>query len=248
MRGRAIASRYHGAVQYRPRAITLDLDDTLWPIAPAIAHAERALDDWLRTHAPRTAARWPVPAMRELRDRVARDNPRLSHDFSSQRRLSLAIALEAAGDDPALAVPAFAAYFEARHRVELYPDVPDALHRIARHVPVAALSNGNAELDRIGLDPHFVFQLSAREHGALKPAPCIFHAACARLGLPPRDVLHVGDDPHMDVAGAVGAGLPACWINRHGTRWEHPDTRPHLEFSDLAALADWLEAAPALPE
>ncbi|MBB5014789.1 HAD-IA family hydrolase [Rehaibacterium terrae] len=233
---------------HRPRAITLDLDDTLWPIGPAIARAEAALDAWLRAHAPRTAARWPVPAMRELRDRVARDNPQLAHDYSAQRRLSLALALEAAGDDPALADAAFAAYFAARHEVELYDDALDALRRIARRVPIAALSNGNAELARIGLDAHFVFQLSAREHGAAKPSPCIFHAACARLGEPAHAVLHVGDDPHMDVVGAIGAGLSACWINRHGAPWVHPGARPHLEFSDLAALADWLEADAPAPE
>ena len=33
------------------RAITLDLDDTLWPIWPTIARAERALQDWLRARA-----------------------------------------------------------------------------------------------------------------------------------------------------------------------------------------------------
>ena len=37
------------------RAITLDLDDTLWPIWPTIARAEQALQDWLRHRAPRTA-------------------------------------------------------------------------------------------------------------------------------------------------------------------------------------------------
>ena len=36
------------------RAITLDLDDTLWPVAPTIAGAERAMQDWLGERAPRT--------------------------------------------------------------------------------------------------------------------------------------------------------------------------------------------------
>ena len=54
------------------RAITLDLDDTLWPIAPAIDRAEAALDAWLLAHAPRAAARWPLSARRTLRDAVDR--------------------------------------------------------------------------------------------------------------------------------------------------------------------------------
>jgi putative hydrolase of the HAD superfamily len=36
-------------------AITLDLDDTLWPVAPTIAGAEQDLFDWLCAHAPKTA-------------------------------------------------------------------------------------------------------------------------------------------------------------------------------------------------
>ena len=31
-----------------PRAITLDLDDTLWPVGPTLVAAERVLSDWLR--------------------------------------------------------------------------------------------------------------------------------------------------------------------------------------------------------
>ena len=40
----------------RIRAITLDLDDTLWPVWPTIHRAEDVLRAWLDTHAPRTAA------------------------------------------------------------------------------------------------------------------------------------------------------------------------------------------------
>ena len=39
----------------RIRAITIDLDDTLWPIWPTITRAERVLLDWLTHHAPATA-------------------------------------------------------------------------------------------------------------------------------------------------------------------------------------------------
>ena len=75
------------------RAITFDLDDTLWPIAPVMLRAEPQLDAWLRAHCPRTADAYPVETMRVLRDRVAEENPHLAHDFSAQRRLSLRAAL-----------------------------------------------------------------------------------------------------------------------------------------------------------
>ena len=232
--------RYHARMR-TPLAITLDLDDTVWPIGPVIARAELALDAWLREHAPATARRWPAEAMRALRERIGRERTDLAHDFTQQRRLVLAHALADSGDDPALAGGAFAAFFAARNAVECYPDAIDALHRLAARVPVAALTNGNADLAAIGLHGHFSFCLGAREHGRPKPSACIFHAACDRLGVAPADVLHVGDDAALDVGGAARAGLSTCWINRDGRAWPLDDVRPDLEFATLGALADWLE-------
>ena len=231
------------------RAITLDLDDTIWPIAPVMVRAESVLGAWLREHAPRTAARWPLVAMRALRDEVADSHPQLAHDFTRQRLITLERMLREAGDDVALVQPAFDAFFAARCQVEHYDDSLDALDRLAARVPLAALSNGNADLERIGLMHVFAFQLGAREHGAAKPAASIFHAACAQLGCAPAQVLHVGDDIEMDVAGAQRAGLRSCWINRaaadgHCRDWPGDLPRPDLEVPTLAALADWLEADP----
>ena len=235
---------------FLPRAITLDLDDTIWPIAPVIPRAEAALHAWLQEHAPRTAGYWTVESSRALRDAVAAEHPHLGHDFTRQRMITLERMLEAAGDDVALAEPAFEAFFAARCEVTHYDDSVAALERLAARVPLAALSNGNACLTRIGLMPLFRFQLGAREHGAAKPAASIFHAACAQLGVAPAQVLHVGDDVEMDVVGAHRAGLRTCWINRPddaGTvrAWPRADVRPDLEFTTLAALADWLDATHA---
>jgi len=43
------------------KAISLDLDDTLWPIWPAIERAEKALEHWLNRQAPMTAALFANP-------------------------------------------------------------------------------------------------------------------------------------------------------------------------------------------
>lgn len=231
------------AMPFCPRAITLDLDDTLWPIMPVIEHAEAILHAWLGEHAPRAAARYSVPALRMLRDRIAHENPHLSHDYSHQRLLSLRHALAESGHDPAQAELAYEVFFAARNQVQPYPDVINALTRISARLPVAALTNGNADLSRTPLASHFRFQLGAREHGAAKPDASIFLAACERLGHAPAEVLHVGDDPHLDVAGAHGAGLRTCWINRTHATWPSQHADPHLTFTDLTALADWLEAS-----
>ena len=53
--------------------------------------------------------------------------------------------------------------------MDFYPDAHDGLQRIAAHLPIAALTNGNADLAAIGIASLVRFQLGAREYGAAKP-------------------------------------------------------------------------------
>lgn len=223
------------------RAVTLDLDDTLWPVMPALVEAEHCVDRWLRQHHPEVADAWPIEAMRELRDRVARENEHLSHDFSEQRRLTIRHAFAACGIDDAPVDALWSIYYAARNNVQLFPDSLPALERIAAQMPLASISNGNADLQVIGLHHLFHARLSASGVGIAKPDARIFLAAADALGVQPHEILHVGDDPLLDVVGARDAGLMTAWINRTGERWSHGPA-PDLEFTDMTALADWIEA------
>jgi putative hydrolase of the HAD superfamily len=228
----------------RIRAITLDLDDTLWPIGPVMLRAEQRLDAWLRANCPPVADAWPIPAMRALRDRIADENPDLAHDFTSQRLLCLRAALQPHGYGDVHVEAAFAEFYAARNEVECYADALPALERLAARYPLVSLSNGNADLERIGLARFFHFSISSRSFGKAKPAAEIFHAACAGLGLPGDEVLHVGDDVLTDVVGASEAGLRSAWLNRSGAVWDHA-RQPDLIASDLNELAALLERAEA---
>jgi putative hydrolase of the HAD superfamily len=222
------------------RALTLDLDDTLWPIAPAIERAEQAMHDWLIRHAPATASRFDIAALRARREALARRQPELAHDFSAMRRESLRLALLEAGDDEALADQAFEVFFAARHELAFYPEVVDALQRLASRYPLMALSNGNAEIARTALAPWFSGALSAREFGVGKPDPRIFHEACRRLGCAPAEVLHVGDDLALDVLAARDAGLQAFWLRRGECEPSDADAHGVAAVSCLKTLADRL--------
>jgi len=225
-----------------PKALSLDLDDTLWPIWPVIEKAEQALADFLAERCPKTAKKYPVREMRALRDRIAADYPQFAHDFTHQRRLSLAHALRSAGEDEIHVEDAFNAFYAARNRVDFYPDALHALERLAARWPLAALTNGNADLAAIGIAHRFAATITAREAGHAKPDAPIFYATCKRLGVQPFEVLHVGDDPWMDVMGAAGVGMRTCWINRREERWPSDLPPPDLHFRTLAELADWLDS------
>lgn len=224
------------------RAITLDLDDTLWPFPPIGERVEQVLQEWLRENSPSTARLFPIAAMRQLRERVFHDNPHLAHDLSALRRISLEIALRESGGALQRLDEVFEVFYAVRNQVEFYPDTLEALERLHARVPLASLSNGNADLQRIGLADRFAARLHAREFGAAKPETSFFHAACDALRLPPEQVLHVGDHVDLDVVGAARAGLRSCWLNRDGAQWPHEHLRPDLEFTTLTELADWLDA------
>ncbi len=224
------------------KALTLDLDDTLWPVWPAIERAEHELHAWLAQNASATARRFDVAALRGLREAVAAENPHWGHDFTRMRRESLVRALTLAGDDAALADPAFDIFFAARNRVELYPDTRPALEALARRWPIVALTNGNADLRGIGLAAHFTATVSAREFGVGKPDARIFHEACRLARALPHEVLHVGDDWALDVAGAHAAGLRSAWMRREGDVPMPAGTAcADCVVRDLNELVAWLD-------
>ena len=225
-------------------ALTLDLDDTLWPVGPTIARADTLMWQWLGRHAPATHGARDGATLAALRAAVARERPDWAHDMSAMRLETVRRALLAAGDDPALAEPAFEVFYSERQRVALYDDVLPALARLAARWPLVALSNGNADVRRVpGLAPFFHAALSARELGVGKPAPEAFAEACRRAGASPARTLHIGDDPALDVDGALAAGLQAAWVQRpDALASRRPFGTPQHEVSRLDVLADRLGA------
>ena len=134
------------------KAITLDLDDTLWPILPTIERCERLLHTWLQEQAPATALLLTDPHVRrELRETTAQQWPDLAHDLASLRREAIRMALQRAGDEPDLAEPAFAVFHAARMQVDLFEDARPGLASLAQRYPILALSNGSADVHQVGV-------------------------------------------------------------------------------------------------
>jgi HAD superfamily hydrolase (TIGR01509 family) len=222
------------------RAITLDLDDTLWPIWPCIERAEKVLHAWLLKYAPATAALYADPhARRSIREATELQWAAQAHDLSVLRRESIRLALERAGDDTDLADPAFDLFFAERMRVELFDDAIATLEWMAARWPIYAVSNGNADVNKVGLSAYFKGSVSARDAGVGKPDPRIFHAAAKALDLPPEAILHVGDDAALDVLGALSVGMQAVWVNRAEHLWSYAQ-HPHATVASLTELRDLL--------
>ena len=220
-----------------PRVISLDLDDTLWPVAPVIAAAETALLAWLRAHHPRAAHGHDIASMQHLRARVAERFPAQSHDLSFLRRQALAEQFSAAGyNEAAAAETAFEIFLGERNRVVFYDDARPALERLRSKYRLFAVSNGNADLERVGLGGLFEGHVTASAAGAAKPDARIFAHLTRLAGVAPHEVLHIGDDPLADVIGATRAGMQAVWINREAREWPTQFAPPARTVTTLTEI------------
>lgn len=217
-------------------ALSFDLDDTLWEVAPVLARAEGVLGDWLAQRHPRVAELHTPATSRELRQAVAEAHPERAHDLSFVRTEALRRLAIAAGSPAHVAEEAFGVFHAARNDVQPYPEVDSALGELSSRFALYALSNGNADIHRTPLARHFRLGVSAAQAGAAKPDPRIFAHLFTSAGLDPGRVLHVGDDPVTDVSGAQRAGCRTVWVNRHGGAWPDGLAPPDATVSNLAEL------------
>jgi FMN hydrolase / 5-amino-6-(5-phospho-D-ribitylamino)uracil phosphatase len=224
------------------RAIAFDLDNTLWDVEPVLARAEARLFDWLQTHCPRITARLSNEDMRRAREQLARREPHNAHDFTYLRTAALAGHAREHGYDRSIAAAAFEIFLAARCEVEVFADVAPGLARLKRHYVLASLSNGNAELQRIGLDHLFALSLNARQVGAAKPDRRCFERLAQDLALAPAQLLYVGDDPHLDVEAARAAGLKTAWMNRRAHLWPAALAPAEFTITNCTELAEALQA------
>ena len=138
---------------------------------------------------------------------------------------------------PDFPLPDYRKRFERCYRLEVdergiqpKPGVPELLQLLrARGVPVAvatATRSGNAEraLEAAGLLDHLPVCVTGDQVAQSKPAPDVFLAAAARLGLAPELCIAV-EDSEVGARAAVAAGMWTLMV---------PDFRPPSE--ELAAM------------
>lgn len=223
------------------RAICFDLDNTFWDLDPVIPRAERTLYAWYAKHYPLVTQRFTLAAMLEIRRSTLRDMPEVAHDLTALRMSALRRIAEETGYKPEMADEAFKVFQKERNTVTLYNDVVPALKALASTYELYVLTNGNADLDVIGIRHHFGEVFTARDLGVAKPDPRIFAAVCEKSGLQPHQIAHVGDDPQNDIVAAAEAGLRTVWVNRDGREWEYKDHCPDYIAADLIELVNLLK-------
>jgi putative hydrolase of the HAD superfamily len=226
------------------KCITFDLDDTLWACAPVIMRAEQALYEWLAERYPRICAAHGIEDMRAQRQALLATRADLRHDMTALRREWITQLADESGYSRDMVEPAVAYFREHRNRVTLFEAAEPLLKRLRENYRLCAITNGNAQLDCIGVDHLFDFFVCSAEAGVAKPDAGIFHKALELAGAAPQAAVHVGDDPVSDILGAGRIGMRTIWYNPAWKPWpggRQPDAviRSLPEMEDV--VANWTD-------
>ncbi len=221
------------------RCVVFDLDDTLWPCEPTILNAETELYAWLESLYPRITDEYSLQGMREQRASFAIQNPHIAHDFTALRKQSLAYLAEKFDYPADLAIDGLAVFRQHRNKVTLYDDALPTLHTLNSHFKTGVITNGNADLEVIGLSDKFDFVVTAEDAGSAKPDQAIFDYARNKVNLEKHELLYVGDHPINDVLGSMNSGWRSLWFNPSNKSWLENIT-PDAEINMLGELPSLL--------
>ncbi|SEA83938.1 HAD-IA family hydrolase [Alkalimonas amylolytica] len=219
------------------QVLSFDLDDTLYDNAPVLRAAEQAMLQSLQQQLKPELQR-PLDYWSQLRWQLGQQQPDIRHDIGRWRLLGIEAGLIQLGladcEAGEIADLAYHAFWQARSRIQIQPEVRQLLEQLAGRYQLIAITNGNACIQRMGLGDLFEFSLQAGPDGRMKPFPDLFLAAAKRLQLSPQRILHIGDSHRADVMGALNAGCQAAWLDHHQSC---VSVLPHIRLTKLSQLA-----------
>ena len=228
--------------------VTFDLDNTLWDVDEVIRNAERVTRQWFDANVPELYATLKSDDFIAIRQRIVSEQPDLAHNLSKIRQAVFERAIATVGRDAGeaqrLAHEAFQLFLAERHKVIYYENALDILERLAERHTLGALTNGNADIARLGLSRFFRFAFSAADVGAAKPAPHMFRAGLTHAAALPHQMIHVGDTPIDDIDGAAQLGISTIWVNLDRRSEEAPPaTRTVHRLHDILQAIVEIEGA-----
>lgn len=237
----------NSAIRELPRAVLVDLDDTIvdgsavvdcWEVAcaccPPVVEPQAVLAEILRLR----DWYWSDP-VRHRQGRL---------DLSAARRHIAATALaNFACDAAGLADRIAERYDRCRdERMVLFPDAVEVLTWLRESgCRLALVTNGAATMQRqkiarFRLEPLFDVILVEGELGFGKPDERIYELALTELAAAPRDTWMIGDNLEWDVERPQKLGITGIWVDRTGAGVPVScAVRPDLVIRRLAELREY---------
>lgn len=228
------------------KALTFDLDDTLYDNTPFMV---QAVDQMMITITKVDGLQnVQLVEYNQIKQDLLKEQPEIYHDVLTWRSESIRKLLRLKGIKDTTIIEnitddAMNNFVFWRNKVIVPQASLDTLAILADKYPLAVITNGNADINKIGLADYFQFSLRGGADALSKPFTDIFTLAAKQLNLPAENILHVGDNITADVQGAVNSGMQACWINiTKMDIYQQPEARvlPHFEIKELSELNNLL--------
>ena len=214
------------------KAVLFDIDDTLYSTRDFAARARRNALESMR----KLGLRIPIDELYAELEEVVRE---FGSNYDSHYGMLLRRIPPIAYRDvnPAILVAAaVAAYHDTKHELLVpHKDVLKLLKALARSSLIRGVISDGLEVKqaekllRLGvysyLTPTAIF--ISEQIGISKPNPKIYSRACARLGIPPAQVLYVGNSMAQDIRPARRAGLHTVFTRRGGREDDPAVTADH---------------------
>ena len=223
------------------KAITFDLDDTFWDVKPVLINAEMKTRKFIEDKIGKLEwGSWEE--FKLIREKLIVEDASYEFDVGKLRKKLLLMKIqERVSDEEAaneLSEGAFQLFFQERNKVEFFPSVLDEIKKLSQIYKLGCLTNGNANIEIIGINKFFKFNISSKDVSANKPSESHFHKAIELLGVSKEELLHIGDHKINDMLGAINYGCKALWFNPAKEVWDLEDAKKPFEFSAWKGLTE----------
>jgi len=217
------------------KSVSFDLDDTLWPLMPTILEAEKSSRNWIEENFPGAINSLTREESILLRDELINEDPSIVNRLSELRlKIFYKAGLRSGyseNESSTMADKAFEIFFKGRNKVTFYDGVIETLDLLKKTYSLGVITNGNADLEMIGIADYFDYILSPVELNTHKPDPKMFQAVLEETGLEPQEICHIGDHPINDVQASYDCGFKAVWFKEN-------ENDPDLELT-VPKFSDW---------
>ncbi len=125
-----------------------------------------------------------------------------------------------------------------------YPGIEDFLIEARKHFTLVVITNGPEfsqipKVEAVRLADYVDHIIIGGQEPEQKPARSIFDKALQLAGCEAREVIHVGDSLHADIAGAHNSGITSVWIQHQQPLDAELGIDPHhtvMHPSEIPAL------------
>jgi len=224
--------------------ITFDLDDTFWDIKSTIINAETNSRKWSESRIGEKIDWGTFEDFMQIRSDLVKKDSTLEYDLGKLRRRVIAHHtkkyFQNTKDFNAFINDAYEYFLKERHKVTFYKDVIKVLEKLSLKYQLGVLTNGNADVNKLGIGHLFNFSISSMDVKSNKPDKGHFLRAREVSNIDFKHTLHVGDHPLNDILGARVLGINTLWFNLEKHDWDI-DQSPPQQFSKWSEFISLME-------